>query len=217
MYNHKIKNFLEKLDELSETSGQKVLIESVRAAFISLFGNGNNGLTESVGLRSVPLLEMAMEKDKYFSTAFSQFLNIRNNCAYFLLYDNNEWFGHWKHELYGFCAKLKIPSLKSGDKFEETKDAILVSPFGEDFCDVTSSKESVTAFFDDVFQSEDVLHDFDHDMGNEANSAAFFRIMSEFYGKFLIGWISVPDKHPKYDELDSAVERLLIGRKSEIV
>jgi len=215
MIQEKRQQFLEKLSELDSQYGHPEFFNAIREAFEAIFP-ANMHLVEAGMSQGTALFEMAMEKEKYFNSAFSQFLNIRNNCSYFLLFDDTSDFSHWKHELYAWCAKLKIPSLKSGDKFKETKDALMVSPYGENFSEVLESESNINKFFEDIYQSEAKLHDFDHDMSSPDNIVAFFDILCHFYNDFLFGWISTVDKHPSFEELSRAIDERIIGRKTEL-
>ena len=70
-------------------STNSIEIDEIKAPKIrELFNTLFPEVFESGTLSGKALFEIAMKKEKYFSTAFSQFINIRSNCAYFLLFDD---------------------------------------------------------------------------------------------------------------------------------
>ena len=84
MLNENRQKFLLKLDQLEQRYKQSEMFQAIRELFNTLFPE----VFESGTLSGKALFEIAMKKEKYFSTAFSQFINIRSNCAYFLLFDD---------------------------------------------------------------------------------------------------------------------------------
>jgi len=136
------------------------------------------------------------------------------HCSYFLLYDMPQTENHWKKELFGFVKPLKVPSLKSGDKFGATEESLVVDNHGEHF---SEDRLNASAVLNRVYDSEEIPHPFDYDMDIQRNRDVYFDAMDSFYYDFLIPWISVPDKNPSREELYDAVDKYLISKREGMV
>lgn len=136
------------------------------------------------------------------------------HCSYPLVYNSVELDHHWKNEIFGIVKPLKKPRVKSGDKYEVLQEALVEDEHGAHFCE---DRENITAVLHGVYDSEDVPHDFDFNMSLKENQEVYIEALDKFYYEFLIPWLAKPDPDPKRGELDNAIDKYLIARRSELV
>lgn len=162
----------------------------------------------------ITINEQAAELNDYKFRAGHLEEDILCHCSYFLVYDMPETDNHWKLDVYGLVKKIKIPTLKSGDKLKATQVALVEENHGEHFCE---NKENPKELFSIIYDSEDIPHDFDFDMSIEHNQDVYFDAIDKFYYEFLIPWISVPMKNPPREQLYQAIDKYLIERRADMV
>lgn len=136
------------------------------------------------------------------------------HCSYLLVYNSVELDHHWKNEIFGIVKPLKKPRVKSGDKYEVLQEALVEDEHGAHFCE---DRENITAVLRGVYDSEDVPHDFDFNMSLKENQEVYIEALDKFYYEFLIPWLAKPDPDPKRGELDNAIDKYLIARRSEMI
>lgn len=162
----------------------------------------------------ITLNEQAERLPKYALKAGFLDEDIFCHCSYFLLYDSPRTDNHWKQELFGFVKTLKVPTLKSGSKLEATEESLVADNHGEHF---SEDRRNATDVLARVYDSEEIPHPFDYNMGIQGNQDVYFEALDAFYYDFLIPWISEPDKNPSRDELYKAVDKYLIAKRNEML
>lgn len=162
----------------------------------------------------ITINEQAAGRDEYIPTAYNLEDEIYCHCAYFLVYNMPQTANHWKKELYGFIKRIKKIKVSSGSKAEYTETALVTMAHGEHFCE---DIEEATKVFSSIYHSEDKPHPFDYDMVLRHNQEIFFNALDQFYYKFLVPWIAIPDEDPPREPLYDAIDKYLIARRRELI
>ena len=158
--------------------------------------------------------EQSAPLNQFYQRAWDLNEEIMCHCSYFLVYDMPETDNHWKLDVYGLTKKLKVPTLKSGNKLEIVTQALVENDYGEHFCE---NKEYYNETFEIIYNSEGIPHPFDFDMSIEHNRNVYFDAMDKFYYEFLLSWLADSEKNPSREPLYRAIDKYLIARRSDMV
>lgn len=136
------------------------------------------------------------------------------HCSYLLVYSSPELAHHWKNEIFSIVKPLKRTKLKSGSKYEALQEAFVEDSHGVHFCE---DRDHLDAVLSSVYHNEEVPHEFDFDMGSKESQEVYIDALDKFYYEFLIPWVAKPDPDPNRGELNAAIDKYLIARRSELV